>query len=183
MSLRPCLPPRLSLVCSFCLFGLAACAEDEEPETFDPDAVIAEAVDYEANYVRLDLDGVPTAHDSGGMVVARMWANEAGAEVFRTLDPDDPTQMVEMPRGAVFVKENYDLDGNPLDFMQVLAKFEDGYYPDGNDWFSALIQRDGTPLQGRIGKGPEITFCVDCHSSMGKNTDFIIGLPADQLAP
>ena len=174
---------RLALSSSLPLLILAGCDGDPEPEPFDPDAVVAEAVDYEANYVRLDLDGVPTKHDSMGIITARMWANDIGAEVFKTLDIEDPDQMVEMPRGAVFIKENYDADGNPLDFMQVLAKFEEGYNPAANDWFFALIQRDGTPIQERIGKGAEVTFCADCHGSMGENTDFIIGLAADELAP
>ena len=177
-------PSHVALVSLSLLVPLACESEPEpEPVTFDPEEVIAEAIEFEANYERLDLDGVATVHDSNGVITAHIWANDIGAEVFRTIDIDDPTQIVEMPRGAVFVKENYGQDGAPLDFMQVLAKFEEGYHPAGNDWFFALITRDGEPIQERVGKGAEVTFCVDCHGSMAINTDYIIGLAAAEQAP
>jgi hypothetical protein len=171
---------RTTLACLPLSLALLACAEDE-PQTYDPEEVIAEAVDFEDNFVRLDADGVLTMHDEMSMTRVQIWANEAGAEVFRTIDINDPDQVVEMPRGAIFVKESYDLDGNPFDAMMVLAKFEEGYNPAANDWFFAMIERDGTVL--REGKGQEVEFCRDCHSSMAPNTDHIVGLPADEQAP
>lgn len=178
--------PSFTIICSplvAALIGLFACEAEPEPQTFDPDAVIAEAVDFKSNFERIDLDGLVTMHDANGLTTSRIWANEIGAEVFRTIDLTDPNQMVEMPRGAVFLKESDNAQGEALDAMQLLAKFEEGYHPLGGDWFFAMIQRDGTPIDERIGNGAKVTFCVDCHDSMGPNTDFVIGLPADQLAP
>jgi hypothetical protein len=176
---------RLTFICSCLVVALVGCeAEPEpEPETFDPDVVIAEALAFEANFERLDLDGVVTKHDMTGATIARIWANEIGAEVFRSIDVTDPSQTLEVPRGAVFLKEHFDAQGNELDMMLVLAKFEEGYFPLYNDWFFALIERDGTPILGRIGNGSEVLYCGDCHTSMGGNTDLLIGLEADQQAP
>ena len=169
-------------LCLLPLF-LSACGE-EEPEAYDPEEVIAQAVDFETNFERLDAAGVETVHDSQGtMIRSRMWANSIGAEVFRTLDPSDLSQTVEMPRGAIFLKESYEANGDPREAMQILAKFEEGYYPAGKDWFFAQVTRDGTVLDGKVGMGPEITSCLDCHAQMGERTDLIIGLPPDQLAP
>lgn len=178
-----CMSPRrsFSLICVLLAAGMGACTEPEL-ETYDPAEIIAEAVDREQSLERLDLDGVVTEHDNPNYNVrAQIWANAAGAEVFRTIDITDLEQTVEMPRGAIFVKENFDLDGNPLDYMQVLAKFEEGYNPLGDDWYFALITRDGSVM--REGKGADVEFCRDCHSSMGAMTDYVIGLPAEELAP
>ena len=161
-----------------------ACEAEPEPETFDPEAVLAEATDYEANgYERLDAGGLVTEHDATGVTISEIWANSIGAEVFRTIDVTDLTQVVEMPRGAVFIKVNYHPDGTSMSRRQILAKFEEGYHPAGGDWFFAMVDDAGEPIDGAAGKGVEVVGCVDCHGSMGMNTDFVIGLPADQQAP
>ena len=179
--------PRLSPLPLFILplaLSLAACTQEEEPaNTDDPDAVIAQAVDFESNFERLDANGVVTEHDEEGVNVARFWANSIGAEVFRTLDPDNPDPDLVMPEGAIFLKESYDAEGNPLPNMQVMAKFSEGYHDLGRDWFFAMITREGEVVEGRIGNGPEVTGCVDCHDGAVGQTDLIIGLPAEELAP
>ncbi len=179
------MPRNYSLLpCVFFALSALACGGEEEPETYDPDAIIAQVVDFETNFERLDANGIETVHDSNDeMITSRIWAYAEGAAVFRTLDPSDAAQTAEMPRGAIFMKESYDADGNPLAPMQILAKFEEGYYPAGNDWFFAMIDREGNVLDETVGNGPEITYCLDCHAQMGELTDLIIGLPPEELAP
>ena len=176
--------PRISalVLSATCLSSLGCGGDTEEPETYDPAEIIALSVDFETNFERLDLDGVVTVHDSDGNVISRLWANEIGAEVFRTLDPADTSQTVEMPRGAIFLKESYEIDGTtPRDPMQILAKFEEGYYPEANDWFFAMVTREGEVIDGISGNGFEVVGCVDCHGQQGELTDFIIGLPPEEL--
>lgn len=173
---------RSALLLSASLLVLSCGGEEDEPETYDPEEIIAQSVDFETNFERLDRDGILTEHDSNGTVVSRLWANEIGAEVFRTLDPADMTQTAEMPRGAIFLKESYEADGTtPRAPMQILAKFEEGYYPEANDWFFAMITREGEVIDGIAGNGFEVVGCVDCHGQQGERTDFVIGLPPEEL--
>jgi len=159
------------------VLGVVAACGEEEAERYDPDEVIAAAVNF-SDYERMDLERQPTGHKD---LTASMsiWANEPAAEIFRTLDPLDLDQEAEFPPGAVLVKEMYTLDGEPTPELFVLAKFEAGYNDRANDWFFARISREGEVLDGISGKGGEVEFCADCHSSMGGNSDFVIGLPAE----
>lgn len=164
------------------LLPLAAGSACSEPEakTYDPDETIATAVAFEDELERLDLEAFATEHLEGDGL-AKIWATPEAAEIFRTLDPMDLEQTAEFPPGTIIVKDNYDLQGNPSNLLNVMAKFEPGYNPAGNDWFFALIERDGTVIGERIGKGGGVEFCRDCHKQNGEKTDLIIALPADNL--
>ncbi|MCA9684953.1 MAG: hypothetical protein KC457_22415 [Myxococcales bacterium] len=165
-------------LCASLGLGLS-CGDPEDPGE-DPEAVLATSVAFASELERLDIDLVPSQHlDS--MSTAAIWATPEAAELFRTLDPADIDQKATFPRGSILVKDVHDIDGMPLDVLTVLAKFEPGYYPAGKDWYFAAIRRDGTIIDNTAGNGPEVKFCVDCHSMIGSNTDLVIGLPADQL--
>jgi hypothetical protein len=161
--------------------ALAACTEEPEPKTYDPDAVVAEALAFETELERLDLEPIMSVHgDMTGH--GAIYANDIAAEVFRSIDGSDPTDTAEFPRGSILVKNNLDANMQPLGALTILAKFEEGYNPETNDWFFAMVSAaDGEPIEGRIGKGVEVYYCYDCHSQLGPNTDNVIGLAPDQL--
>lgn len=165
---------------------LLACAPTEDPG-HDPEEVIAEAVEFASTLERLDNAAFMSMHLEG-VGLAAAYADPDAAELFRTLMPEqlEPTDAV-FAEGSIFVKENFDIDGNPVDVLNVMAKFEPGYNPKGNDWYFAAITRDGeiiTDISGNeiAGKGGAVEFCRDCHSQMGLNTDLVIGLLPEQLA-
>lgn len=156
-----------------------ACGDAGEPLRYDVDETIARAVAYEA-LERLDGEAVETIHSlSGGL--ASLHADEQSAAIFRSIDIDDPEATAEFPRGSIFVKRNFDAEGNPVGLINIMAKFEAGYNPRGNDWFFAAIDEQGEVLEGLAGNGEAVEFCRDCHSTMGGATDLIIALEADQL--
>jgi hypothetical protein len=170
---------RSALLC-LAPFLLATCTEEPEPKKYDPDEIVAEALEFASNYERLDLQ--PRASVHGTMDgFGEIYANELAAEVFRGIDGTDPNDTAEFPRGAVLVKNNLGPDMQPVGVLTILAKFEDGYYPQGHDWFWAMVTTDGEPVEERIGNGSEIYYCWDCHSSMGPNTDYVIGLAPGEL--
>ncbi|MFO7561791.1 MAG: cytochrome P460 family protein [Enhygromyxa sp.] len=174
----PSCPRLLALVLAPLL--LHACTQEPEPHEYDPDAVLAEALEFETKFERLDAQ--PKASVHGNMDgYAEFYANEIAAEVFRGIDGSDPNATAKFPRGSILVKNNLGPDMQPLGMLTIMAKFEEGYYRQGNDWFWAMVTTDGEPVMDRIGNGQKIYFCYDCHSQMGSNTDFVIGLAPDEL--
>jgi hypothetical protein len=159
---------------------LATCTQEPEPYHYDPDEIVAEALEFATNFER--MDAMPKASQHGTMDgYGEIYANDVAAEVFRSIDFSDLEDTAEFPRGSILVKNNLGPDMQPLGVLTILAKFEEGYYPEGHDWFWAMVTTDGTPVEDRIGKGQEIYYCWDCHSSMGPNTDFVIGLTPEEL--
>ncbi len=159
---------------------LAACTDEPEPKHYNPDEVVAEALKFATDMERLGLAPVMSIHvDMAGY--GEIYANDIAAEVFRSIDRSDPTDTAEFPPGSILVKNNLDADMQPRDALTVLAKFEEGYNPEGGDWFYAMITTKGEPIKEIIGNGPEVYFCYDCHSQRAPNTDYVIGLTPDQL--
>jgi hypothetical protein len=159
---------------------LGACTQEPEPETYDPDVVVAEALEFATKLERLDLE--PKASVHGNMDgFGEIYANEIAAEVFRSIDGTDPNATAVFPRGSILVKNNLGPDMQPLGMLTIMAKFEEGYHPQANDWFWALVTPEGEPIMERIGNGHQVVFCWDCHSSMGANTDLVIGLAPGEL--
>lgn len=159
-----------------------ACTGDEQPapKTYEPDEVIAAAIEYATQLERLDLEPVPSIHlDMEGF--GEFYANEAAATVFRTIDGPMATATVEFPQGALLVKNNLDANGDPRGALSILAKFEAGYNPQSNDWFFAVVTFEGEVINDIVGKGVKVYACYDCHSQRGPNTDLVIGLEPEQL--
>jgi hypothetical protein len=164
---------------------LLSCAPDDPKPTHDPEQIYAEAIEFAATLERLDNAPFASVH-LDGMGLASAYADPASAELYRTLTPAQLESIAQpFAEGSLLVKENFDAMGNPLDVLNVMAKFEPGYNPVGNDWFFAAISRDGQVLEdlnGPIaGKGAAVEFCRDCHDQNGSNTDLVIGLLPDQL--
>jgi hypothetical protein len=164
---------------------LLACAP--EPDSgHDPDEVIAEAIGFADTLERLDNAPFMSMHLEG-VGLGAAYADAESAELFRTLRPEqlEATGAV-FAEGSLLVKENFDIAGNPVDVLNVMAKFEAGYNTKGNDWYFAAITRDGEVIQDAMGNdisgnGAAVEFCRDCHSQMGLHTDLVIGLLPEQL--
>ncbi len=169
---------RTSLVCL--VLASTACAPDDPGPAHDPALVLAEAADFAKSLERLDAAPFATQHLEG-MGVASAWADADSATLFRTLSPMQLDSSGPFAEGSILVKENFDALGNPVDVLNVMAKFEPGYNPEGNDWYFAAITREGEIIGEIAGNGAKVEFCRDCHSQMGVNSDFVIGLLPEQL--
>jgi hypothetical protein len=166
---------------------VTACPSSDEPDGHDPQEAIDMAVAFEQNLVRLDNGPFMTTHLEG-VGLARAWADPAAAELFRSLAPGQLDMSEPFPEGTIFVKENFDAEGNPVDVLNVMMKFEPGYHEEGGDWFFAAITREGEVIENLVGQpiagnGVAVEFCRDCHDQMGGTSDYVIGLLPEQQAP
>jgi hypothetical protein len=170
---RPALSSLLPLVALplALVTGPIGCAPEPEPEPeVDGEAILAVLVDgdYRDEYVRITT--VPVLSQHGGAMV-HVWVPPDLTEQYLAIDPSDraPTSF---PLGALIIKEQLDLDGEPMT-ATLMFKGPEGYNPDANDWwFGTADLVDGELLE----TGPDIPSCLDCHGSAA-TSDFVHGLP------
>jgi hypothetical protein len=170
---------RLVLATPFVIAALAGCDGAEPEKKYDPDEVIAQAIQFETAFERIDNGPHPSLHVEG-MGYGAIYANEAAAEVFRGIDGSDLDDTATFPVGSILVKNNFDAEMNPRGAITILAKFEEGYNPTHHDWFFAMVTLEGEVIEGKSSPSFEVEYCYDCHASMGEKTDFAIGLSPDQ---
>lgn len=173
-------PRFLTLLC-VAAFGLCGCADASrtaraEPNTeeesggseveLSSEEVVAEARAFEDNLTRFsDMAEQSETHADAASVF--VWGTPSVAELYRSIDPDDPTQAVEFPVGTMFVKEHFDEAGDQ-NGLTVMLKGPAGYDPEAGDWFWARVRGDETTHAGRV------EWCSDCHNA-AHNSDFVVG--------
>lgn len=128
--------------------------------------VLASAMGYENNLQQFNSEPEPqqTHSDAASVIV---WGTPEIAEVFASIDPNDPTQEVSFEPGTLLVKEHFDLNGVTIG-LTVMYKGPPGYNESGGDWFWARVRGSEITHQGRV------DFCLDCHRA-AENTDFVVG--------
>ncbi len=128
--------------------------------------VLAEAMGYEDSLTRLSetAEQSETHADAASVFV---WGSPSVADLYRSIDPDDPTQSVDFPVGTMFVKEHFDEAGERAG-LTVMYKGPEGYNPDARDWFWARVRGEETTHAGRV------EWCSDCHNA-AHNSDFVVG--------
>ncbi len=173
-------PKILALLC-LTTCGLSGCAEpdrtarteatgDEEGDmpTVDlsSEDIVAEAMGFENNLMRLSemAEQSETHADAASVFV---WGSSSAADLYWSIDPDDPTQSVDFPVGTMFVKEHFDEAGDRAG-LTIMYKGPEGYNPDSRDWFWARVRGEETTHAGRV------AWCSDCHNA-AHNSDFVVG--------
>jgi hypothetical protein len=172
---RPPLSSLLALVAVPILAGasLAGCtpAPDPDPEV-DEDAILAilASAEYRDDYVR--VTDLPVLSQHGGAMV-HVWVAPELSEQYLAIDPGAraPTSF---PPGTLLIKEQLDLDGEPIT-ATLLFKGPEGYNPPVNDWWFGTVDLVSGEL---LDAGPDIPSCLDCHSSAA-TSDYVHGLPSD----
>lgn len=176
--------PLVAFVGMAALVGLAACVEPErferasgeeptttgtgdsgEPEV-DQDAILAQAMAYEQELMLLTPEPEQSETHSDAASV-RVWGSPSAAELFGSIDPDDPTQEVSFREGDMFVKEHFDEAGE-VNGLTVMFKGPEGYDPSARDWYWARIRGDELTHTGRV------QWCIDCHEA-ALNSDLVVG--------
>lgn len=163
--------------------ALTACSEPERVERavadesggetdadldvdLDQDEVVASAMDYEASLVRLS-DGPETSETHADAASVYVWGSADAADLYNSINPDDPTQAIAFPRGTTFVKEHFDEAGD-LAGVTIMYKGPEGYDPEHGDWFWARVRGIEVTHAGRV------DWCSDCHDA-AHNSDFVVG--------
>jgi hypothetical protein len=150
--------------------GDGASADDEstgEPAAeLDEDEVLALGMDYADELEKMtDMPELSETHSDAASV--QVWGSADLAELFRGINPDDPTQEITFDEGALFVKEHFDVAGDYVG-LTMMYKGPEGYNEAGNDWFWARVRGEEVTHSGKV------DFCLDCHAA-AHNTDFVVG--------
>jgi hypothetical protein len=135
---------------------------------FDADAVVARAMAYETELVRINAESRASQHGLADTV--DIWVAPEIADLYRSLDPDAAGGLVEFPTGALLVKTHLDANG-AVDGYTVMANAD----PDSTSggWWWARIGADGMPAEtGQVG------FCIGCHQAV-EAEGWVFGVPLD----
>jgi hypothetical protein len=96
---------------------------------------------------------------------------------YRRIHPERPGSGVTIVAGTVIVREVLDERGRPAK-LTVMAKGPPGFDPSLGDWWFAVTDPRGVPLEEdgvlQIGRMQE---CHDCHRERTRD-DFLFGVPA-----
>lgn len=138
-----------------------------EPPAFDEAEVIAQAGMYATELVQINEVAFASQHGLADTV--NVFINPEAAELYRSLDPEDPADVV-FPEGTVVVKEHLDPAG-AFDGYLLMYRGPDEYEPEGGNWFWARV--DGSLTTQETGA---VGFCIGCHQP---SPSFLFGVPAD----
>ncbi len=73
--------------------------------------------------------------------------------------------------GTISVKESYtDSQGKNPDNLYVMKKMPKGYDSENNDWYYAILDKNGKTTQ----EAGKISSCINCHK-ISKDKDYIYG--------
>ena len=94
---------------------------------------------------------------------------------YRKIHPDQPGANVTVARGTVIVREVLDASSR-VTKLTVMAKGPPGYDPSLGDWWFAVTDPRGSPLEekGAVLRG-RLTQCHGCHLDRSRD-DFLFGV-------
>lgn len=136
------------------------------PAEVDEQVIMDQAMAYKTTLQQLttELEQSETHSDAASVHV---WGSAAAAESFFSVNPDDPTQIIDFEEGTMFVKEHFDGTGAVVG-LTVMYKGPEGYFPEARDWYWARVRGEAVVDSGRV------EFCSECHEA-AYNTDFVVG--------
>jgi len=96
---------------------------------------------------------------------------------YRKIHPEQRDADVAVARGTVIVREVLDATG-AVSKLTVMAKGPPGYDPSLGDWWFAVTDPGGVPLEedGVVLVG-RLSQCHDCHRERSRD-DFLFGVPS-----
>jgi len=107
------------------------------------------------------------SHPGSGKT-AKLYLSPAAKEVLKKLISNPRTWPGEFRTGSLIVQEQE--DGT----LYIMRKRPLGRLPNSKDWFFALERDDRTILQSGVNDDRVKEACIDCHSTKGAKTDWII---------
>lgn len=161
--------------------GLAAClalgcdaAEDDEALT-DPEEIRLEVLSVAGFDVLREQDPVPSLVVPDTMI--RVLVSDDFSEEYALIDPDVPGSEIDMPPGALVIRQLITPEGEPDGFTMVTLGPPMSNEDAGDLWFGALdadgqwkLDADGQPMYGAIES------CSGCHAQR-ESDGFLFGMP------
>lgn len=143
-------------------------ADSSGGAAFDEAAVLARAMAYETDLVRINAMSLASAH--GLAETVDMWVTPEIADLYRSLDPDAAGPLVELPDGAILVKTHKDAAGAVAGYT-IMANGDPTSTSGG--WWWARVTATGEPAEtGQVG------FCIGCHQAV-EAEGWVYGVPLD----
>lgn len=158
-----------------------ACASDDDGDdaaadesssgdaaAFDEDAVVARAMGYATELVRIDAQSRPSQH--GLAATVSFYVAPEIAAMYRTLDPSQPGPAVDFPDGSLLVKQHLDETGTAVGYT-IMAKGDPASTSDG--WWWGRVDATGALKDhGQVG------YCIACHEAVAAD-GWAFGVPLD----
>jgi hypothetical protein len=125
----------------------------------------------------------PSAKDP---VYIAEWVSTDAFDLYSRISPEDGGAPInsDLPVGSVIIRVMYgDLDAGTPDnpgavtHLTVMSKGPPGYDPDLGDWWFAVTDPNGNPVE----EGPLKDDCHSCHKlERGLGNDFLFGAPTNE---
>ena len=106
-----------------------------------------------------------------------LYVSKTGSSLYSLVDPNLEGSKVIVPEGTMIVREVWDKEGNFLKYT-VMAKREEGYFPESGDFYFASIDNNGNFIDDSNGNpqsGP-LEACSVCHIPRA-NDGYLFGVP------
>lgn len=109
-----------------------------------------------------------------------VWFGGGGVDDYLRIHPDRVGSGAVLDQGAMIVREVLAADGS-VERLTVMCKGPAGYNPDLGDWWYAVTDPDGEPieLEGELQVG-RLTGCYACHQDR-PDDDYLFGVPEAAL--
>lgn len=112
-----------------------------------------------------------------------VWFGGGAIGDYLRIRPDTTGSGAVLAPGALIVREVLNRDGSAVDKLTVMCKGPAGYDPTLGDWWFAVTDPAGTPLEDE--RGPmvgRLAGCHDCHVDRAAD-DFLFGIPLGVTPP
>lgn len=140
-------------------------------------ATLARVVEYHA---MARVSRTPYASELGTSQI-RVWFGGGGVDAYLRIHPDRVGSGVHLEPGSMIVREVLSPDGEVVS-LTVMCKGPPGYNPALGDWWFAVTDPAGEPLEENsaplVGK---LAQCYACHEDRPTD-DFLFGMP-EEVAP
>lgn len=140
----------------------------------DPNPIDTEMLARIPPYKTYAKMGPPFPSQVGGSAVSIYVS--AGEDEYKKIHPATSGSHAQLPVGAVIVREILD-EGDQVAKLTIMGKGPVGYDPTLGDWWFAVTDADGRPLEesGREQAG-KLVACHSCHTPRADD-DFLFGAP------
>jgi hypothetical protein len=156
-----------------CLVLLAGC----DPQSAGEVAILPGLADYRSDgYVRVNR--APYTSELDRDIAIDVWISSEAVADYARIAPEADGSLVSLPEGTVIIREVHEAQSGQLGKLTLMIKGPPGYAPEVGDWWFAVTDERGVPLDDASGKrmAGALHECYGCHQGRQED-DFLFGVP------